>query len=81
MFDLLGNLPALLGGLAALIALIWGKGKLDRRRGRKEGAQEVRRRAEAAAQDRKDKRNEIDDDIAANGADAARDSLRSDWAD
>lgn len=81
MFDLLGNLPAVLGGIAALVALFWGKGKLDRRKGRQEGREEVRRRAEAAAEARKETRDGIDEDIRGNGADDARDSLRADWGD
>lgn len=41
MIDLLTNIPALLGGLAALVALFWGNGKLQRHRGLKQGRQDV----------------------------------------
>lgn len=43
IIELLTNIPALLSGLAALVALFWGwgNGKLQRRWGRKEGRQDV----------------------------------------
>jgi hypothetical protein len=41
MLDLLTNIPALLAGLAALVALFWGNGKLQRHKGRKQGRQDV----------------------------------------
>ena len=63
MIDLLTSIPTLLGGIAALVALFWGNSKLQRHKGRKEGADQVRRRAQAGAEDRKDKRDEIDDDV------------------
>lgn len=74
--DLLGNIPAIIAGIAALVAFIWGKGKLDRRKGRQEGVREVRRRAQVSADARKETRNEIDDDVS--GGDAIN-RLRSDW--
>ena len=41
MLDLLTNIPALLGGIAALVALFWGNGKLQRHKGRKQGRKDV----------------------------------------
>jgi hypothetical protein len=41
MLDLLTNIPALLVGLASLVALFWGNGKLQRHKGRKQGRQDV----------------------------------------
>ena len=41
MLDLLTNIPALLAGLAALVALFWGNGKLQRHKGLKQGRQDV----------------------------------------
>jgi hypothetical protein len=41
MLDLLTNIPALLGGLAAIVALFWGNGKLQRHKGRKQGRKAV----------------------------------------
>ena len=41
MIDLLTSIPALLGGIAALVALFWGNSKLQRHKGRKEGKQAV----------------------------------------
>jgi hypothetical protein len=41
MLDLLTNIPALLGGLVALVALFWGNGKLQRHKGRKQGRKDV----------------------------------------
>jgi hypothetical protein len=41
MLDLLTNIPALLGGLAALVALFWGNGKLQRYKGKKQGRKDV----------------------------------------
>ena len=63
MIDLLANLPAIIGGAMALIVTVWGYGKAKQRKGRKTGADQVRRRAQAGAEDRKDKRYEIDDDV------------------
>lgn len=81
MFDLITNLPVILGGAVALVLTLLGYGKVKERKGRKAGVQDVRRRAQVGAEQRKEGRNEIDDDIAARGADDARDSLRDDWAD
>jgi hypothetical protein len=41
MLDLLTNIPALLVGLASLVALFWGNGKLRHHKGRKQGRQDV----------------------------------------
>jgi hypothetical protein len=41
LIDLLTNIPALLVGLASLVALFWGNGKLQRHKGRKQGRQDV----------------------------------------
>ena len=41
MIDLLTNIPSILGGLAALVALFWGNSKLQRHKGRKQGRQDV----------------------------------------
>ena len=41
MLDLLTNIPALLTGIAALVALFWGNGKLQRHKGRKQGRDDV----------------------------------------
>jgi hypothetical protein len=41
MLDLLTNIPALLVGLASLVALFWGNGKLQRHKGRKQERQDV----------------------------------------
>jgi hypothetical protein len=41
MLDLLTNIPALLVGLASLVALFWGNGKLQRHRGLKQGRKDV----------------------------------------
>jgi hypothetical protein len=41
MIDLLTNIPALLTGLAAIVAMFWGNGKLQRHKGRKQGRQDV----------------------------------------
>ena len=58
MIDLLTSIPALLGGIAALVALFWGNSKLQRHRGRKEGKQAVADdMAEAYADEAKEVRN------------------------
>ena len=41
MLDLLANIPALLVGLAGILGLFWGNGKLQRHKGRKQGRQDV----------------------------------------
>ena len=41
MFDLLTNIPAVLGFIAGIAALFWGNGKLQRHKGRKQGRQDV----------------------------------------
>jgi hypothetical protein len=41
LIDLLTNIPALLGGIAALVALFWGNGKLQRYKGKKQGRKDV----------------------------------------
>jgi hypothetical protein len=41
MLDLLANIPALLVGLAGIVGLFWGNGKLQRHKGRKQGRQDV----------------------------------------
>ena len=66
-----------IGGAVAAIGIILGYGAIERRKGRKQGAEGVRRRAEAAAEARKDKRDEIDDDIS--NAGGAADRLRDEW--
>ena len=81
MIDLITNIPAIIGGALALIAAVWGYGKAKERKGRKTGADQVRRRAAAGAENREEKRDEIDNEVIRTGADAARDSLRGTWAD
>ena len=61
----------------AAIGIILGYGAIERRNGRKQGAEGVRRRAEAAAEARKERRDEIDDDITSAGG--AADRLRDEW--
>lgn len=61
---------------AALLALITF-GASQRRRGRQEGVERVSHRAKLAAESRKEKRNEINDNVAAGGA---ADRLRKDWS-
>ena len=63
MIDLITNIPAIIGGALALIAAVWGYGKAKERKGRKTGADQVRRRAAAGAENREEKRDEIDDDV------------------
>jgi hypothetical protein len=41
MIDLVTNIPAVLSVLAGIIALLWGNGKIQRHKGRKEGKQAV----------------------------------------
>jgi hypothetical protein len=41
ILDLLTNIPALLGIIAGIVALLWGNGKLQRHKGRKQGRQDV----------------------------------------
>jgi hypothetical protein len=41
MIDLLTNIPAVLIAIVGIVALIWGTGKLQRHKGRKEGKQAV----------------------------------------
>ena len=41
MLDLLTNIPAVLSVLAGILALLWGNGKLQRHKGRKQGRQDV----------------------------------------
>jgi hypothetical protein len=41
MIDLLTNIPALLTGLAAIVAMFWGNGKIQRHKGLKQGRQDV----------------------------------------
>jgi hypothetical protein len=41
LLDLMANIPALLGGIVALVALFWGNGKLQRHKGRKQGREDV----------------------------------------
>jgi hypothetical protein len=41
IIDLLTNIPAVLGILAGIVAMFWGNGKLQRRKGRKQGRQDV----------------------------------------
>ena len=52
-------------------------GAAQRSKGRKQGAQRVSRRAELAASEREDLRNEIDDD---DDVSAARNRLRETWS-
>lgn len=78
MLDLLANLPGVLAALGALLVAAWGYGKRERLKGRREGAERVSRRAEAAAEKRKETRDEID---ANNDVSVARDRLRDDWTD
>lgn len=72
------RLARAIGGALAALAGIRAYGFAQRRKGHKEGAQEVRRRAEASADARKGKRDEIDDDIS--NAGGAADRLRDDWS-
>lgn len=62
----------------AAIGIILGYGALERRKGRQQGAEEVRRRAEASAEARKEARDEIDDDIT--NAGGAADRLHDEWS-
>ena len=41
MIDLLTNIPAALSIIAGIVALLWGNGKLQRHKGRKQGRQDV----------------------------------------
>jgi hypothetical protein len=41
MLDLLTNIPALLGVIAGIVALLWGNGKLQRHKGLKQGRKDV----------------------------------------
>jgi hypothetical protein len=41
MLDLLTNIPALLVGLATIVGLFWGNGKLQRHKGLKQGRKDV----------------------------------------
>jgi hypothetical protein len=41
MIDLLTNIPAVLSVLAAIVAMFWGNGKLQRHKGLKQGRQDV----------------------------------------
>lgn len=66
---------ALTGALALVLSVVTF-GVLQRRKGHKEGAEGVRRRATAAGETRKEERNEIDDDV--RGSDAVSE-LRNDW--
>jgi hypothetical protein len=51
MLDLLTNIPALLVGLASLVALFWGNGKLQRHKGRKQERQDINDELAAAYND------------------------------
>jgi len=65
-----------LASLGALLLAVLTFGVVQRGKGRKEGKEIIRRRAQAGAEDRKEERDEIDDDV--RGVDAANE-LRSDW--
>lgn len=78
ILSLISNFPAVLAAIATALMTIWGYGKVQRRKGRKEGAERVSHRAEVAAEKRKEQRDEIDAD---NDVSAARDRLREDWTD
>ena len=65
-------------GAVGLLALVVTFGASQRRKGRKEGVERVSRRAEAAAEKRKEIRDEINAD---NDVDAARKRLHDDWSD
>lgn len=78
MIELLGNLPVILGAALALIVGVFGYGKLERRKGRKEGEWRASRHAQAEAEKRKGKRREIDADT---DIDDARKRLRDHWTD
>tara|TARA_R110000765_G_C18458876_1_gene549475 strand:- start:108 stop:374 length:267 start_codon:yes stop_codon:yes gene_type:complete len=41
MLDLLTNIPTLLSIIAGIVAMLWGNGKLQRHKGRKQGRQDV----------------------------------------
>lgn len=61
----------------ALLSAFLTFGAAQHIKGRKQGAQRVSRRAELAASERKDLRNEIDDD---DDVSAARDRLLETWS-
>ena len=63
-------------GAGALLLAVLTFGAFKERKGRKEAVDEVRRRADASAEKRREERDAIDDDI--RGIDA-RDELRESW--
>ena len=72
MFDLITNLPALIGGAVALIVAVLGYGKVKERKGRRAGAQDVRDELADAydtqAEELRDAKNDLpidDDDVLA----------------
>lgn len=67
-----------IGAAVTILAAIMTFGASQRLKGRKQGAERVSRRAEAASYKRRDIRNEIDDD---DDVSVARDRLRDSWAD
>lgn len=73
MIDLFGT--AFMALLAIVGAIFYGT--RQERKGRKEATTEIRRRADVAAQDRKETRDEIDDDVRQSGA---ADELRNEWS-
>lgn len=75
MMDLIG-IGGYLGGALALLAAVFGYGVAKLRKGRKQGANKVRRDAAVSANKRKDVRDEIDDDIRTVDASS---ELRNDW--
>lgn len=63
------------GVVALVLGVLWDQ----RRRGRKQARQDIARKADQAAQKRRDIRNEIESDIRpANAADELRDKWRRD---
>ena len=67
--------------IAAAVALVvsfLGYGALKQRKGDRQAMERVSHRASVAAEARKEKRDEIDDDADAN---TARDRLRKSWRD
>lgn len=68
-----GRVTALAAIVLAVLAFVAAKGRRDRR----EGGAEVRRRAQASAEKRKGKRDEIDSSINDGGS---ADRLRNNWS-
>jgi hypothetical protein len=75
LIDLLTNIPALLAGLATLVALFWGNGKLQRHKGLKQGRKDVNDELTEAYNDTTKEVRNAQTDIPSNPVDVL-DSLR-----